>query len=156
MGNVRGLLLEQLRKDGASLDAAYELVLDTLMDEIEVLESDAEVHQQAGRQAATSGLPDVDGGGGEGAAADSSSSTPSTEADGGTARLPPPPPPPDAPPLARMPSPSEASLQRWQRWERERRRSLARFFVLPVFVKDEEVICAPRRPIATNDCHRCD
>lgn len=44
---VRARLLEELRRDDASLQAAYDTVLDTLMEEIELLENDALVFRQA-------------------------------------------------------------------------------------------------------------
>ena len=88
---VRARLLEELRRDDASLQAAYDTVLDTLMEEIELLENDALVFRQA-REA--------------------------QHAD------------------------EHRSPQRLDRWDRERRRNLARFFVLAAYVKDEAVITA--------------
>ena len=88
---VRARLLDELRRDDASLQAAYDTVLEILMEEIELLEKDALVFRQAREAQHADEL---------------------------------------------------SSPQRLDRWDRERRRNLARFFVLPGFVKDEAVITA--------------
>lgn len=45
--NIRGLLLQELSRDGATVEAAYNAVLDKMVEEIETLDRDAAVHAQA-------------------------------------------------------------------------------------------------------------
>ena len=63
MANLKEKLLLELGRDGASLEGAYEAVLDQMMHEGEALEADAAVYEEVGAE----GVAAEEGGGEEAA-----------------------------------------------------------------------------------------
>ena len=144
MSNLRSRLLEELRREGSTLHAAYEAVLDSLMAEVVQLENDAVAHRLAAH-AARMHSRDTKGG------PDASSSSSQDNAHmaqmlANAAVVVAVEPPEVAQVVAVDPLPREEErlgIKRMQSWDLERRRNLARYFVLPILVKASTAAALP-------------